>query len=284
MRADVAERRQIERVFRELGPFDLTLHLAAEFGRNNGQEFFEDLWRSNQIGTRNVIDLCIETESRLLLAGSSEAYGESTVYVPHDSVPLAESSLDIYAPAHWNEYALSKYCQERQVFIAASTRGLRAAVLRLFNCYGYEYYTPYRSVVCLFIYRLMKGEPITVYRNYHRVFQWVGDFVKTVANAVERFDALPRVDGFVGSRPGSVPVFNVGGREYLSVEEMKDKVVALLGGTDSNITYLDKEAANVTNKRPDISLAERDLGHDPKTLLDEGLPITVDWMAKVYGT
>src|SRR3954453_24210077 len=56
-RCDVGEFRQIERVFEAMGPFDYVYHCAAEFGRWNGEDFYETLWRSNAIGTKNVIRL-----------------------------------------------------------------------------------------------------------------------------------------------------------------------------------------------------------------------------------
>jgi dTDP-glucose 4,6-dehydratase len=197
--------------------------------------------------------------------------------------PLTEDLLDRHAPFYWNCYALSKLVGEKQIHTAAVNQGLKAVVLRFFNAYAQEEYTPFRSVVCLFMYRLMRGLPITVYRNYWRVFQHVDDLVRTVANTCERFDGLPRGIGrWRGTRPACVHTYNIAGREYTTVEDMKDKVVALLGGTTSKIEYLDAEMANVVSKRPDISLAEADLGHDPKITLDEGLPGAIEWMRERY--
>src|SRR4051794_33237185 len=56
-RCDVGEFRQIERVFDRMGPFDYAYHCAAEFGRWNGEDFYESLWRTNAIGTKNLIRL-----------------------------------------------------------------------------------------------------------------------------------------------------------------------------------------------------------------------------------
>ena len=56
-RCDVGEFRQLERVFETLGPFDYVYHCAAEFGRWNGEDFYETLWQTNAIGTKNVIRL-----------------------------------------------------------------------------------------------------------------------------------------------------------------------------------------------------------------------------------
>jgi len=285
VRADIAEYRQLRRVFEDFGPIDTVYHLAAEFGRNNGEEYYEQLWRTNCIGTRHVIEECLRTNAKLIFAGSSEAYGDAAAHPYPQGEAFQESWLDKFTPAYHNEYALSKATNEKQIFIAAQNRNLRAVCLRFFNAYGPgEHYTPYRSVVCLFCYRLMRGLPVTVYRGYSRVFMWVGDWAHTTANVCERFWDLPRGDhkSMEASRPVYVPVINIGGEEFTSVEVLKDKIVALLGGTNSQINYVDYEAANVVSKRPDNSLARQYLGHDPRTTLDEGLPLTIAWMRKTY--
>ena len=56
-RCDVTRYRQLERVFETFGPFDFVYHCAAEFGRWNGEDFYEALWRTNAIGTKNIIRL-----------------------------------------------------------------------------------------------------------------------------------------------------------------------------------------------------------------------------------
>jgi dTDP-glucose 4,6-dehydratase len=189
--------------------------------------------------------------------------------------------LDTQAPFFHNQYALSKWTQEQQTFIAAKNEGLKAVVLRFFNAYGEgEFYSPYRSVVCLFCYRLMFGMPIDVYKNYHRVFMHVDDWAHTVANVAERFDKLPR-----GNRPSGVPVYNIGGTEYRSIEELVAIIQRSLPYSEfeDTINYLEREAHNVTNKRPDLVHATHDLGHNPVITLEEGVERTIDWMHLVYG-
>jgi len=268
IRADVSEHRQLKQLLGDMGNPDVVCHLAAEFGRVNGAHYPEQLWRTNQLGTRNIIDLCLESGARLILAGSSEAYGD---YLTNDDGSLSENLLDGKVGTFHNEYALSKWAQERQVMIAAQNDGLESVVLRFFNAYGPgEFYNPYRSVVCLFCYRLMFGLPITVYKGYHRVFMYVDDWCETVANAAERFDDLRE------------PVYNVGGTEYRSVEEMASLAIGIIKPANQVVQFLDKEVANVTNKRPDVSLAMRDLGHDPSITLEDGLVRTVEWLRQAY--
>jgi dTDP-glucose 4,6-dehydratase len=273
-RADISEFRQINREIGAVHP-EVVYHLAAEFGRLNGENYYEQLWKTNCLGTRNVIEACINNEAKIIFASSSEAYGAADEYAPAESESYQEGWLDEFAPDFHNEYALTKWTNERQIRIAARHRGLQAMILRFFNAYGPgEHYSPYRSVVCLFCYRLMHGLPITIYKNYSRVFMWVGDWAKTVGNAAEKFV----------TNPEKVPVFNIGGQEYLSVEELKNKIVTILGehNVSSTITYLEAEKANVVSKRPSNLLAQTYFSHRPTVTLDQGLPITIDWMKKVY--
>src|SRR5689334_11566438 len=75
-RCDVGEYRQLERVFEHLGPFDYVYHTAAEFGRWNGEDFYEQLWRANVVGTKNIIRLQEKFRFRLIHFSSSEVYGD----------------------------------------------------------------------------------------------------------------------------------------------------------------------------------------------------------------
>jgi dTDP-glucose 4,6-dehydratase len=271
-RADISEYRQVERVFDKIKP-DVCYALAAEFGRNNGQEYHEQLWKHNAIGTQNVIDACTKYGTHLVFASSSEAYGDTA----EDGKPLEEDILLVQVPNFHNNYALSKWTNEKQIQIAQKNTSLKATILRFFNAYGPgEYYNDYRSVVCLFIYRLLHDCPITVYKDYHRVFMFVNDWSRTVANVVDRIPSIMSISA-------EQRVFNIGGTEYVTVEEMLNKLQRLIPESKSTISILPKEQANITNKRPDNSRAKVWLDHRCLTNLDQGLPITVNWMRKTYG-
>jgi dTDP-glucose 4,6-dehydratase len=271
IRADVAEYRQLYDVFDQVKP-EIVYHLAAEFGRSNGQRYYEQLWKSNVIGTRNVIELCTTRQAHMVFASSSEAYGDTA----ETGEALHEDILLTQVPNFHNEYALSKYANEKQIQIASANSNLKATTLRFFNAYGPgEEYNDYRSVVCLFIYRLLHDMPITVYQDYHRVFMFVDDWSRTVANVADSIPALNAI-------PAPQRVFNIGGTEYVSIELLVEKLKALIPNTKSVITLLPKEQANITNKRPDNARAQQVLGHECRVDLDKGLPWTIQWMKKRY--
>ena len=75
IRCDVGEFRQVESLFSE-NKFDYVYHLAAEFGRRNGEDHYENLWRTNAVGTKNLIRLQERLKFRMIFTSSSEVYGD----------------------------------------------------------------------------------------------------------------------------------------------------------------------------------------------------------------
>ncbi|HEX2524458.1 MAG TPA: SDR family NAD(P)-dependent oxidoreductase, partial [Terriglobia bacterium] len=107
-RCDVGEFRQIERVIENLGPFDHVYHAAAEFGRWNGEDFYESLWRTNAVGTKNIIRLQERLKFRLIHFSSSEVYGDWPDL-------MVESVMDEHEVKQLNDYAMSKWVNEMQI-------------------------------------------------------------------------------------------------------------------------------------------------------------------------
>lgn len=261
-RADVANYRQLERVFEQR--YQYVYHLAAEFGRVNGEEYYDTLWQTNVIGTRNVLELQRRHGFKLIFASSSEIYGDRHEDILHESIPLHRSIIQ------HNDYATTKWVNEVQIMNFERRYGSQCVRLRFFNAYGPgEHYHNYRSVVCLFAYRAMHGLPYEVYEGYHRVFMYIDDFIPTLASVC---------DNFV---PGEV--YNVGGEEFRSVGELSGLILQYLGRNDTLVTYLPEDKHNVQNKRPDVTKAKIAFGHNPRTTLEEGVPRTIEWMKQVYG-
>jgi dTDP-glucose 4,6-dehydratase len=261
-RCDVGEFRQLERVFDAAGPFDVVYHLAAEFGRWNGEDFYEQLWRTNVVGTKNVIRLQEKRGFRLVQFSSSEVYGDWPEL-------MVESVMDEHEIKQMNDYAMTKWVNEMQVRNSAEHYGTESVVVRIFNTYGPgEYYSPYRSVNCRFLYCALMGLPWVVFRGYGRTSTYVEDTVRTLATIAERF------------RPGEV--YNVGGDAYHTIEELSDLIVRATGADPGLVEYRDSEVLTTRFKRVDVSKAIRDLGHRTTVSLEEGIARTVAWMRDAY--
>jgi dTDP-glucose 4,6-dehydratase len=271
IRTDVAEPFQIMRTFKRVRP-EVCYHLAGEFGRINGEDYVEQLWRTNCLGTRNVIDCCKPFNTRLIFASSSEAYGNIG---ERTESPLQELDTTDLVPAFYNEYALTKWTNEKQIEIAVSQHKLRATILRFFNVYGPgEYYSDYRSVVCLFIYRALKGLPITVYSETKRSFLYIDDWVQAVANVLDVTD-----DTFNIASTRSVTMKAL---MAMVVNEVVEACPGCAVEVANSITWLDTEPHNVRDKVADITKAAKVLGLRDSVSLEEGIRRTVDWMREVY--
>jgi len=73
LRCDIGYARQVQEIF-ERQPFDFVYHLAAEFGRRNGEDFNENLWQTNVVGTKNIIRAQEKHRFRMVITSSSEVY------------------------------------------------------------------------------------------------------------------------------------------------------------------------------------------------------------------
>lgn len=268
IRCDISEYRQVERMvdYLMLGPDDYVYHLAAEFGRLNGEAHYEECWRTNVIGTKHLIRLQERHRFKIIFASSSEIYGELPPNVSYEEGVTERAPL-----LHYNDYAMSKWVNEQQFRNSQTVHNTETMILRFFNAYGPgEYYHKYRSVVSLFIHAALHDQPLDVYEGYYRAFMYVDDLISTVANAWRYFK--------------SGEVYNVGGREYRSVQSLADLILEVVGTSKSLIRLLSQREHNVVSKRPIIDKAVRDLGHNPIVTLDVGIPLTVDWMRSVERT
>lgn len=260
-RCDVGSFRQLERVFRAQ-EFDYVYHLAAEFGRWNGEDYYDTLWTSNAIGTKNIVRWQEQQGFRLIFASSSEVYGD------YQGV-MSEDVMDKVEIKQLNDYAMTKWVGEQQIMNSAAMHGTESVRVRFFNTYGPgEYYSPYRSVNCLFCYRALHGIPFTVYRGHKRTSTYVTDAVYALANICSNF------------KPGTV--YNIGGGDFHDIETLAQYVLDATGADPALVTYEEGEPFTTKVKRIDNSKAKRDLGFETSVSLQEGVQNTVNWMREVY--
>ncbi len=262
-RCDVTKYRQLEKLF-EQRDFDYVYHLAAEYGRWNSEDYYENLWLTNAVGTKNIIRLQERRRFRLIFFSSAEVYGD------YDEL-MSEDVMDKVPIKQMNDYAMSKWVGELQVLNSAVMFGTEAVRVRPVNAYGpHEYYSPYRGVIPAFIYKALRDEPYTVYLGHKRIFDYVEDTCRTFANIIDNF------------KPEEV--YNVGGKEEWEhdIKYVSDLVLKYLGKDDSGVIYEEAEPFTTRVKHMDFSKARRDLNHAPAIPLEEGIPRTIEWMKKAY--
>lgn len=180
VRCDVSNYRQVERVFEE-HKFDYVFHAAAEYGRWNGEDYYENLWLTNAVGTKNMLRMQEKKKFRMIFFGSAEVYGD------YDGV-MRENTMDKVPIRQMNDYAISKWVNELQIVNSATMFKTETVRVRLFNVYGPgEHYTPYRGWIPKFIFKALHEEPYTVYLGHKRTLEYVEDICRTLANIISNF-------------------------------------------------------------------------------------------------
>ncbi|MFC2117176.1 NAD-dependent epimerase/dehydratase family protein [Bacteroidota bacterium] len=267
IRCDVRNFRQLEHVFDQYGSFDYVYHLAAEYGRWNGEAYYENLWQTNNVGTKHMLRLQEKYKFRMIFFSSAEVYGDYTGFMTED-VMVNNKISDTY---QMNDYAITKWAGELMCLNSAAMFGTEIVRVRPLNCYGpHEEYTPYRGFIPKFIYLSLNNKPYTVYKGHKRIIDYVEDSCRTFANITNNFI------------PGEV--YNVGGKvEWeMDIKDYSDIVLNTTGGDKSLVTYKESEGFTTKIKTVDFSKAIRDLDHNPVVDPVEGIRRTTEWMKYKY--
>ena len=261
IRCDVSKFSQLERLFADQD-FDYVYHAAAEYGRWNGEDYYENLWATNAAGTKNILRVQEKRKFRMIFFGSAEVYGD------YDGV-MREDVMDTIPIKQMNDYAISKWVNEMQILNSEAMFGTETVRMRLFNVYGVgEHYTPYRGWIPKFIYKAMHDEPYTVYLGHKRTLEYVEDLCKAFANIIDNF------------KPGEI--YNLGGGPQYTIKYVSDLILKNLDKNDSKVTYKEEELFTTKIKTPDSSKAKKDLNFKLEISAEEGLKRTVEWFKKLY--
>lgn len=254
-RCDISDYRQIERIISK--GFDLVYNCAAEFGRWNGEDFYEQLWKSNAIGFKNLLKLKEIYGFKLIHFSSSEVYGDFPGV-------MTENVMDLFPIKQMNDYAISKWVNELQINNSGSQDII---TVRLFNTYGPgEWYHPYRSVNCKFCYHALMGYPVTVYTGHLRTSTYIEDCVDALVLFADNF--IPAI-------------YNIAGSTLHSIEELVEIIWDHTGASRSLITFGTSEKSTTKRKTVDNSKIVA-MGFNETVNLSTGIKNTLEWMTKYY--
>jgi dTDP-glucose 4,6-dehydratase len=263
IRCDISIFRQVERLF-QLHDFDYVYHAAAEYGRWNGEDYYENLWMTNVVGTKNLIRMQEDKGFRMIFFSSAEIYGDYDGVMTEDLPERVHIHL-------LNDYAMTKWVNEMQIINSMKMYGTETVRVRLFNVYGPgEHYTPYRGFIPRFIYKALKNEPYTVYLGHKRTLEYVDDICNALINILDNFKAGE--------------VYNLGGDTQYEIKYISDLILDYLGKDDSIVIYKPEEPFTTKVKTPDSTKAKRDLGFKINVKPEVGIPKTIEWFKKyIYG-
>jgi len=262
--ASITDRGVMERMASEA---DVIVHLAAAVGVKLIVEHPVQTIETNVMGTEEILRVALRNKCRVLIASTSEVYGKGSKFpfAEEDDVLLGATSKSRWA------YAASKMVDEFLGLAYWREFGLDVVPFRLFNTIGPRQTGQYGMGVPRFIRQALGGEPITVYGDgsQRRCFCDVRDVV-------------PAILGLAGHSDAPGRVYNIGGTEEVSIQELAERVVEMTG-SDSQITKVPYSEAyapgfeDMERRVPDTERIHELLGWKPKRGLREILSDVISY-------
>ena len=210
--------------------------------------------KTSFFGAYHMLGLARRTKAKILQSSTSEVYGDPNVH------PQPESYWGNVNPIGLRScYDEGKRVAETLFFDYHRLHKVRSKVIRIFNTYGPRMAVNDGRVVSNFVVQALKGEDLTIYGDGQqtRSFQYVSDLIEGMIRMMDT------PDDFTG------PV-NLGNPGEFTMLELAEKVIKKIGGK-SKIVFRPLPSDDPKMRRPDITIAKRELGWEPKVPLDEGL-------------
>jgi UDP-glucose 4-epimerase len=241
---------------------DVVYHLAAAVGVRLIVEQPVHTMVTNVQGTETVLEYCAKFGKRVLIASSSEVYGDH-----RDERPLREGDRRVYGPVterRWL-YADSKAMDEFLALAWHDERELDCVIARFFNTVGPRQQGQYGMVIPRFVTRALAGEPLEVH----------GDGTQT-RSFCHVHDTIRAVHGLMESPATSGEIYNVGSAERVRILDLADRVLELTGSS-SSLEFVPHDEVyglgieDVLHREPSIEKIGAAIGWQPTRSLDDVL-------------
>lgn len=220
--------------------------------------------KTSVVGAINMLGLAKRTKAKILQASTSEVYGDPAVHPQSEDYRGNVNPIGIRAC-----YDEGKRCAETLFFDYQRQHKVKIKVMRIFNTYGPRMHPNDGRVVSNFIIQALKNEDITIYGKGEqtRSFCFVSDLIDGMLRLMDS------ADGFAG------PV-NIGNPNEFSILELANKVIELTNSR-SKLKFEPLPQDDPKQRRPDISLAKKELKWQPKVQLNEGLKATIAYFEQL---
>lgn len=220
--------------------------------------------KTNVMGSINVLGLAKRVKARILQASTSEIYGDPEVH------PQTESYWGNVNPIGFRScYDEGKRCAETLFFDYYRQNNVQIKVVRIFNTYGPRMHPNDGRVVSNFIVQALKGLDITLYGSgdHTRSFCYVDDMVRGL------IAMMNSPEPFIG------PV-NLGNPAEFTILQLAEKIIRMVGSS-SKIVHKPLPADDPARRKPDITLAQKNLNWEPTIPLEEGLKNTISYFKEI---
>ena len=240
------------------GDLDYILHFASPASPIDYLKIPIQTLKVGSLGTHNLLGLAKAKNARMLIASTSEVYGDPLV---HPQTEDYYGNVNTIGPR--GVYDEAKRFQESITMAYHRFHGVETRIVRIFNTYGPRMRLNDGRVIPAFMGQALRGEDLTVFGDgsQTRSFCYVDDQVE----GIYRLLFCDYVE----------PV-NIGNPFEISIKDFAQEIIKLTG-TDQKIIYKDLPVNDPLQRQPDISLAKKLLGWEPKVHRAEGMKITFDY-------
>lgn len=240
------------------GEIDYILHFASPASPMAYLKIPIQTLKVGSLGTHNCLGLAKAKRSRILVASTSEVYGDPLVHPQHEEY---WGNVNPVGPR--GVYDEAKRFQEAITMAYHNFHGLETRIIRIFNTYGPRMTLNDGRALPAFLGQALRGEDLTVFGDgsQTRSFCYVDDLVEGIVRLLLSDYHLP---------------VNIGNPEEISLKDFAEEIIALTG-TQRNIVYQPLPMDDPKQRRPDITRAQKLLGWEPKVNRTEGLKKTYEY-------
>lgn len=240
------------------GDLDYILHFASPASPIDYLKIPIQTLKVGSLGVHNCLGLALAKNARLLIASTSEIYGDPLV---HPQTEEYWGNVNPVGPR--GVYDEAKRFQEAMTMAYHTYHGLETRIVRIFNTYGPRMRLNDGRVLPAFIGQALRGEDLTVFGDgsQTRSFCYVDDLVEGIYRLLLSDCADP---------------VNVGNPDEITIKEFAEEIIKLTG-TTQKIVYKPLPKDDPTQRQPDISKAREVLDWEPKVKRAEGLKITYEY-------
>ena len=240
------------------GELDYILHFASPASPIDYLKIPIQTLKVGSLGIHNCLGLARVKKARVLIASTSEVYGDPDV---HPQPETYWGNVNPVGPR--GVYDEAKRFQEAMTMAYHTFHGVETRIVRIFNTYGPRMRLNDGRVLPAFIGQALRGEDLTVFGDgsQTRSFCYVDDLVEGISRLLHSEYAHP---------------VNIGNPSEISISQFAEEIIELTG-TEQKVIYKDLPVDDPKQRRPDINLAEKLLGWEPKVSRQEGLKITYEY-------
>ena len=240
------------------GKLDYILHFASPASPIDYLKIPIQTLKVSSLGTHNLLGLALNKGARILVASTSEVYGDPLV---HPQTEEYWGNVNPVGPR--GVYDEAKRFMEAMTMAYHTYHGLQTRIVRIFNTYGPRMRLNDGRVLPAFIGQALRGEDLTVFGDgsQTRSFCYVDDLLEGIYRLLMSDHTQP---------------VNIGNPHEITISQFAEEIMELTG-TDQKVVYKELPVNDPMQRQPNITKAKEILNWEPKVMREEGLKLTYEW-------